>query len=160
MRACALFCAKPIVGIIAQFLDTDPDAEFEDVYFFDNGDKGKPTNFLARQGQLAWFVSRYDTPLGPMLEHWFGPFPDRFGDWIGPNGVATCSGSPAWDFAVEFMLSRWDELRTMPKGLGLDPADPLAQPRPLPPSAKSARVERQAVRETVSAAELDDDIPF
>jgi hypothetical protein len=147
------FCGGAYFRITALFIDAVPDHEFKDVYFFRNGDRGEPTHFTARRCSQTWVIAVFDTPLGPMLQHEFGPFADTFGAWIGPFGVASCASGGPWGFAKEFLLTQWDDLRTMPKAFGLDPASPLAQsrpahPRPRPPLAPPLE------------SELDDDIPF
>jgi hypothetical protein len=117
------FCAGAYFGITARFIDAIPDDDVIHVYFFRNGDRGEENNFIGRRSEDTWIISRFDTPLGPMLEHQFGPFAATFGDRLWPNGVAGCViGGPS-DLARHFLLTQWDELRTMPKGLGLGAAN-------------------------------------
>jgi hypothetical protein len=102
-------CEASIIGIETSMVAAEPDMAFEDRYFFRNEKRGLPTNFIASRGVEKWIVSRFDTPLGPMFEHIFGPMVDVTGDWVGPHGVAICHGE-GWDFACNFLLERWDEL--------------------------------------------------
>jgi hypothetical protein len=147
------FCRGAYFAITVILIDAMPDDEFRQVYFYRSGDRGEKSNFTARHGNQSWVISRFDTPLGPMLEHEFGPFADTFGKWIGSVGVASCEGGGPWDFAKEFLLMHWDALRAMPKALALDPASPLAQPGPVNP--RPARPMSSPLE-----SELDDDIPF
>jgi hypothetical protein len=112
------FCGGDYFGITARFIDAKPDDTFIHVYFGRNGDRGEENNFIGRRGEETWIVSRFDTPLGPMLEHQFGPFAVTFGDRRASNGVAgRFIGGPA-DLARHFLLTQWAELRTMLKALG------------------------------------------
>ncbi len=118
------FCAGDYFGITARFIDAIPDDDFIRVYFLRTGDRGEENNFIGRRGEETWIISRFDTPLGPMLEHQFGPFAVTFGDQLEPKGVAgSFMGGPS-DLARQFLLTQWDELRTMPKALGLGAANP------------------------------------
>lgn len=140
------FCAQPFFGLVACFTDAEPDDEFESVYFHVNDDRGEPKHFSARRGEERWLVSHFDTHLGPMLEHEFGPFADTYGGWISEAGVATCSQGGPWDFAIDFLLNRWDELRAMNQLFDPSPGRPTPKKRPL----SAPRL----------APDLDDDIPF
>ncbi len=112
------FCAGDYFGITARFVDAIPDDDFIHVYFFRNGERGDENNFIGRRSEETWIISHFDTPLGPMLEHQFGPFALTFVERLGPKGIASCIiGGPS-DFARHFLLTQWDELRTMPKALG------------------------------------------
>jgi hypothetical protein len=54
-----------------------------------------------------------------MLEHQFGPFAATYRDLLAPNGaVVSIVGDPS-DLARHFLLTQWDERRSMPKALGL-----------------------------------------
>jgi hypothetical protein len=116
------FCAGDYFGITARFIDAIPDDDFIYVYFFRNADRGEANNFIGRRSEETWIISRFDTPLGPMLEHQFGPFAITFGDQLAPNDKAGCIiGGPS-DLARHFLLTQWDELRTMSKTSGLGAA--------------------------------------
>ena len=113
------FCAGVYFGITARFIDFDTDDDVIHIYFFRNGDRGEENNFIGRRGEETWIISRFDTPVGPMLEHQFGPFAVTFGDRLLPNRVAGCViGAPS-DLARHFLLTQTDELHAMPKALGL-----------------------------------------
>ncbi|WP_424363332.1 hypothetical protein [Methylocystis parvus] len=112
------YCAGAYFGITARFIDGIPDDDVIDVFFRRNGDRGEENNFIGRRSEETWIVSRFETPVGPMLEHQFGPFAATFGGRLWPNGVADCGiGGPS-DLARHFLLSQWDELRAMPKAVG------------------------------------------
>jgi hypothetical protein len=167
------FCASRLIAIEAAFMDVEPDIDTEDVFFHRNGDRGEGANFLAKRGIDRWIVTRFDTPQGPMVEHSFGPFIDNYGEWVGPNSVASCAEGGPWQFATTFLLDRWDELRVFPKSIGLDPADPRAQSRLALETAgevhekewrahKAFRPPESDIRRHSGepASQADDDIPF
>ena len=66
----------------------------------------------------TWIDSHFDTPLGPMLEHQFGPFALTFVEPLGPKGMASSVLGGLPDLARHFLLTQWNELRAMPKALG------------------------------------------
>ena len=112
------FCAGSYFGISARFVDAMPDDNFIHVYFFRNGDRVDESNFIGRRSEETWIISHFDTPLGPMLEHQFGPFALALVERLGPKGIAGCGiGGPS-DLARHFLLTQWNELRAMPKALG------------------------------------------
>jgi hypothetical protein len=125
------WCDGRIFRIAVCLMDVEPDENTEEVFFRSNGDRGVGRNFAATRGSDSWILTRFDTPQGPMVEHEFGPFADTYGDW-------RVSGGP-WDFARKFLLERWEELRAMPKAVGLDPSDPRAQSKPALVTAEQAR---------------------
>jgi len=141
-------------------MDVEPDTDTEDVFFHHNGDRGEETKFLAQRGVDRWILTRFDTPQGPMIEHDFGPFADTYGDWIGPYGVASCIEGGPWSFARAFLLERWDELRALPKAIGLDPSDSRAQSRPALVTAAAGRAAARLSTDGAPSPQDDDDIPF
>ena len=160
-------CRKPLFEIAASFMDVEPDEEVENRFFHRNADMGDEHHFIGRRGAERWLVTRFDTPQGPMLEHAFGPFADNYGNWIGTAGVASCRNGGPWEFAREFLLERWAELRSLPKAIGLDPNDPRAVSRAAPVSARAAREEMEPTRPEMTTpiylwpGDLDDDeVPF
>jgi hypothetical protein len=113
------FCARAYFGITARFIDAIQDDDGIDVYFFRNGDRGEENNFLGRRSEESWIISRVETRLGPMLEHQFGPFAATLGRRARRKGATGCiTGGPS-ELARHFLLTQWDELRAMPKTLGL-----------------------------------------
>lgn len=117
------YCAGAFFGITARFIDGIPDDDVIHVFFLRNGDRGEEINFIGRRREERWIVSRFETPVGPMLEHQFGPFAANSGDRLWPNDAAnSCIGGPS-DLARHFLLTQWDELRAMPKALGLRTAN-------------------------------------
>jgi hypothetical protein len=113
------FCAGAYFGITARFIDAIPDDDVIHIYFLQNGDRGEENNFIGRRSEETWIISRFDTPVGPTLEHQFGQFAVTFGDRLLPDGVASCViGAPS-DLARHFLPTQTHELRAMPKALGL-----------------------------------------
>jgi hypothetical protein len=96
------------------------ESDYADVYFRGNGDRGQETNLivlreLSGEVKPIWWASRFETPLGPLLHHCFGPFPLQDKSMVsGPWGVMACSASPGekspWTFASDLLFSIWDEL--------------------------------------------------
>ncbi len=144
-------CQKDYYVVQATFFAGAIDPDFEDVYFHRNGDRGEETNFTAEHDGRKWFVTRFESDRGPVLEHTFGPFASPNSQWIGPHGVSMCrpgdDPQSPWNVAPDLLLSLWDELQALQRRI--DP-DPFVLPRaePLP------RLETSPV------PELDDDIPF
>ncbi len=99
-------CGKQYIVITATFVNTSPDDDFRDTYFRLNGDRGEETNFIARRAEFSWLVSRFESPLGPVLAHERGPFPWEDKSWIGPYGVAACAdgNDTPWQFARELLV--------------------------------------------------------
>jgi hypothetical protein len=116
LGACA-FCASDYFGISARFIDALPNDDFIKVYFSRKGDRGQENNFIGQRGNETWIISRFDTPLGPMLEHQFGPFPGFSDARLWQFGVAGSATRGPSDLARHFLLTQWDELRTMPNRL-------------------------------------------
>lgn len=140
------FCIAPIFSLTAAFIDAEADDEFENVYFFCNDDRGERVHLLAQRGDESWIVSLFNTHLGPMLEHEFGPFADTYGEWMGPAGVASCSQGGPWAFAIDFLVDRWDAFRAM---------NQLFAPSPTRP-----RLGKHRVVNPSPAPDSDDDFPF
>jgi hypothetical protein len=90
------------------------DNEFISTYFFFNGDRGRPTHFMASRGKREWPVQRFESPLGPVLHHYFGPF-----RWIektltGADGTTESDkGKGNWDYARRVLLALWDDLQAL-----------------------------------------------
>ena len=68
------FAMPALVSIQVGMMDVEPDTDTENVFFHQNGDRGKESNFLAQRGAERWIATRFDTPQGPMIEHDFGTF--------------------------------------------------------------------------------------
>lgn len=96
----------------------DPDEDFRDTFFFLNGDRGKPTNFMATRGKRDWWVQRFESPLGPVLHHYIGPLKLMDDSILGDNGVMSCSslGSETWALARRIVVEMWDDLRMLSYG--------------------------------------------
>ena len=166
-------CDASLLMFRVCMMDAEPSSEVENAFFHHNAECGIPHSFHASRdgGAQSWIVTRWDTPQGPMLEHEFGPFLDTDnGRWIGPIGVAMCLDGGPWTVAREFLLERWDDLRTMPKALGLAPGDPRAQVHRVAVSAVKEREQAQRLKASQTPImfppvydrgdPIDDDIPF
>jgi hypothetical protein len=66
-------CGKSYIVITATFVNGWPDDGFRGIYFWQNGDRGEETNYLAQRGERTWLVRRFKSPLGPLFEHELGP---------------------------------------------------------------------------------------
>lgn len=62
-----------------------------------------------------WFLTEYQTEVGIMHNHTFGPWRIPEGDkdeFVGEYGVCSCSnGSDIWNEAKDLLLFYWDDLR-------------------------------------------------
>ncbi|MGD9657781.1 MAG: hypothetical protein AB7U61_09110 [Methylocystis sp.] len=103
-------CDAFIIGLETSMVAAAPDVAFQDRYFFRNEKRGLPTNFVAGRGDEKWIMSCFDTPLGPMFEHIFGPLTNVTGEWVDPQGAVNWPREEGGDFACNFLLERWDEL--------------------------------------------------
>jgi hypothetical protein len=144
-------CEKQYVVITATFAKGLPDDEFINRYFQLNEDRGRETNFVASSGDARWYVTRFESRLGPVLEHQFGPFAWNETSWIGRNGVSACTASASekptpFDFARDLLLEHWDSLRTLT----------MRYPEPQTPSDLT----NEKVPNKSGLLGLDDEIPF
>jgi len=106
------FVAEAIM--VNRDLDPNADTDFVGAYFFFNGDRGRPTNFLASRGKREWIMQRFDSPLGPVLHHYFGPFQMLDEPPLSPDGmVSTDHGRRNWDYARGILLALWDDLQAL-----------------------------------------------
>jgi hypothetical protein len=111
------YCTGDYFGVTARFIDAILDDEFIQIYFLGNGDRGEESNFIGQNSEEEWTVTRFDTPLGPMLEHQFGPCAAKLTGIHYPGNASTFAGPS--ELAEHFLLAQWNELRKMPKALGL-----------------------------------------
>jgi len=84
------------------------------IYFFQNGDRGEENNFIGRRSEETWIISRFDTPVGPTLEHQFGKFAVTFGDRSCQTASQVVLSGPVGSRAT-FFATQTHELRAMPK---------------------------------------------
>ena len=111
-------CGKDYFIFRCVMVNTEADDDFAQTYFYMNRDRGPATYFTATRGKREWLVERHESPLGPVLNHIFGPFKlDAASSVKGPDGVsgrhtASTPGDP-WDFSRRALIELWSDLRAL-----------------------------------------------
>lgn len=82
-------------------IDADVDETFRSEYLWMNGDIEPSACFDAHRNGERWFVSRFDTPRGVLLCHFFGYFPLQ------------ATHEETVQFGHQFLIERWAELREL-----------------------------------------------
>lgn len=118
---CCYVCASDyfVIETLLVYASVEFDSDYADIYFRRNGDRGQEINriglYESNLAEQTWWVSQFDTPLGPLLHHSIGPFPLLDKSMVsGPFGVmacATASGAASpWTFASDLLFSIMDDL--------------------------------------------------
>ena len=112
---CRPCCGKSWVMIEAVTVDAEPpwESDFAEAFFRKNKDCGEPTHYMASRGKRSWWVTRFESDLGPVLEHQIGPLAVE-PEWQDIKEITACGDGP-WDLAKRILASLWDDLLALQK---------------------------------------------
>lgn len=108
-------CGKDYYVALASFMDGDEEAAQDYLRF--NVELGPVRNYLCSLPTTQWLLSEYETPIGVMHHHTFGPWALKSADGvIGRYGVSSCGNwavAEPWEHARGLLFATWDDLRAL-----------------------------------------------
>lgn len=108
-------CGNDYYVALASFMEGDKEETHD--YLLFNADPGAVRNYICSRDDMRWLLSEYETPIGVMHHHTFGPWALKSPDGvIGRYGVSSCGdGAVAepWEHARGLLFAAWDDLRAL-----------------------------------------------
>lgn len=110
-------CGNDYYVVLASFMDGNEEAAHDYLYF--NIKLGPVRNYLCHLPTMQWLLSEYETPLGVMHHHTFGPWALKSGEGIiGKYGVSLCGNgvvavAEPWEHSRGLLFAAWDGLRAL-----------------------------------------------